>query len=130
MKAIAIIPARSGSKGLHDKNIKLLNGKPLIAYTINAAIESNCFENIMVSTDSDKYADISKDNGAEVPFLRTEELSGDSASSWDVVREVLSKYKSMGQTFDYVALLQPTSPLRDYMDIVNAFKVFVSLILK
>lgn len=123
MKAIAIIPARSGSKGLHDKNIKLLNGKPLIAYTINAAIESNCFENIMVSTDSDKYADISKDNGAEVPFLRTEELSGDSASSWDVVREVLSKYKSMGQIFDYVALLQPTSPLRDYMDIVNAFKV-------
>lgn len=122
MKSIAIIPARSGSKGLPDKNILNLNGQPLIYYTIKAAIDSLCFDAVMVSTDSKKYAEIAKECGAEVPFLRSQKLSSDTAGSWDVVREVLSKYENMGKTFEYVALLQPTSPLRNANDIREAFE--------
>ena len=123
MNNIAIIPARSGSKGLPDKNILDLNGHPLMYYTIKAALKSGCFDTVMVSTDSEKYADIAKSCGAEVPFLRSEELSSDTAGSWDVVREVLTQYKVMGNSFDYVALMQPTSPLRNAEDIKNAFKM-------
>lgn len=123
MNNIAIIPARSGSKGLPEKNILDLNGHPLMYYTIKAALESGCFDTVMVSTDSEKYADIAKSCGAEVPFLRSEELSSDTAGSWDVVREVLTQYKVMGNSFDYVALMQPTSPLRNAEDIKNAFKM-------
>ena len=86
---LALIPARSGSKGLKDKNIRLLNGKPLLAYSIEAAKESGLFDEIMVSTDSQRYAEIAKQWGANVPFLRTGETSGDTASSWDVVKEVI-----------------------------------------
>lgn len=123
MKNIGIITARSGSKGLPDKNILDLNGHPLMYYTIKAALKSGCFDTVMVSTDSEKYADIAKSCGAEVPFLRSEELSSDTAGSWDVVREVLTQYKVMGNSFDYVALMQPTSPLRNAEDIKNAFKM-------
>ena len=123
MNNIAIIPARSGSKGLPEKNILDLNGHPLMYYTIKAALESGCFDTVMVSTDSEKYADIAQSCGAEVPFLRSEELSSDTAGSWDVVREVLTQYKVMGNSFDYVALMQPTSPLRNAEDIKNAFKM-------
>jgi CMP-N,N'-diacetyllegionaminic acid synthase len=125
MKNIAIIPARSGSKGLKDKNIKLLNGKPLIAYTIEAAIESNIFDEIYVSTDSEQYANIAKAYGASVPFLRSKTLSSDSASTWDAVREALFEFTEIGKTFDTCALLQPTSPLRDKNDIINAFNLFI-----
>lgn len=121
MKSIAIIPARSGSKGLIDKNIRLMNGKPLIWYSINAAIESNCFDEVMVSTDSERYAKIAKECGASVPFLRSTNNSSDKADSWDVVREVLSKYKELGKEFDTVMLLQPTSPLRTAKDILESF---------
>jgi CMP-N,N'-diacetyllegionaminic acid synthase len=120
MRIIAIIPARSGSKGMPDKNIAMVCGRPLIDYTIKAAIDSKCFDKIMVSTDSEKYAEISKDCGADVPFLRSEETSGDSAGSWDVVREILRNYSNIGVFYDYVALLQPTSPLRSVDDIQNA----------
>lgn len=123
MGNIAIIPARSGSKGLPDKNIKLLNGKPLIWYSIQAALKSKCFDEVMVSTDSERYAEIAKECGASVPFLRSEENSRDKASSWDSVREVLNNYKKMGKVFDNVMLLQPTSPLRTFEDIVEAFIV-------
>lgn len=123
MKSIAIIPARSGSKGLPDKNIRDLGGKPLIAYSIEAALRSKMFDTVMVSTDSKKYAGISRQYGAEVPFLRSAVTSGDSAGSWDVVREVLEKYSKLGREFDTVMLLQPTSPLRTAKDIVNAFKL-------
>lgn len=123
MNNIAIIPARSGSKGLPDKNILDLNGHPLMYYTIKAALKSGCFDTVMVSTDSEKYADIAKSCGAEVPFLRSEELSSDTAGSWDVVREVLTQYKVMGNSFDDVALMQPTSPLRNAEDIKNSFKM-------
>ena len=123
MKNIAIIPARSGSKGLKDKNIKLLNGKPLLAYSIEASIKSKCFDTVMVSTDSKKYADIAKKYGAEVPFLRSKKNSSDKSSSWDVVKEVLNAYKENGKEFDNFMLLQPTSPLRTQKDIKNAFKL-------
>lgn len=120
MKNIAIIPARSGSKGLKDKNIKLLGNKPLIAYSIEAAIKSECFDEVMVSTDSEEYAKIAREYGAKVPFLRSAETSSDQASSWDAVKEVLKLYKEkFGQKFDVVTLLQPTSPLRNAQDICD-----------
>ena len=124
MKNIAIIPARSGSKGLKDKNIKLMNGKPLLAYSIEAAKESGMFDEIMVSTDSQKYADIARQNGAKVPFLRSADNSSDNAGSWEAVLEVLHNYKDMGRNFDTVCLLQPTSPLRISSDIVEAYRTF------
>lgn len=121
MGNIAIIPARSGSKGLPDKNIMELNGKPLMYYSINAALESGCFEEVMVSTDSEKYAAIAKQCGASVPFMRSDEMSGDSAGTWDTVREVLINYKKLGKQYEYVGLLQPTSPLRDADDIKEMY---------
>lgn len=123
---IAIIPARSGSKGLPDKNIRELNGKPLLAYSIEAAVKSKMFAQIMVSTDSTKYAEIARQFGADVPFLRSRENSSDAASSWDVVREVLESYKKLDKQFDTVCLLQPTSPLRNATDIRSAYDVFVT----
>ena len=122
---IAIIPARSGSKGLIDKNIKQLNNKPLMAYTIEAAIKSSVFDLIIVSTDSPQYAEIAKSYGAVVPFLRSPETSSDSASSWDVVKEVLNKLKIEGIEFQTITLLQPTSPLRDYEDIIRGHELLV-----
>lgn len=123
MRNLAIIPARSGSKGLKNKNIKLLNGIPLLAYSIMAAQESGMFNEIMVSTDSKEYADIAKKYGASVPFLRSEQLSTDQASSWDVVMEVLNFYRKKGDVFDTVCLLQPTSPLRKAEDIVGGYNL-------
>lgn len=124
MKNIAIIPARSGSKGLKDKNIKLLNGIPLIEYSIDAAISANIFDEVMVSTDSDMYAEIAKKCGASVPFLRSKVNSTDKASSWDVVLEVLNYYQKKDQKFDIFCLLQPTSPLRKAEDILSAYSIF------
>lgn len=123
MKNIAIIPARSGSKGLPDKNIIDLKGHPLMYYTIKAALDSGIFDEIMVSTDSEMYAGVAKECGANVPFLRSEATSGDKAGSWDVVREVLSNYMEWGIKFDYVALLQPTSPLRNSDDIIGTYNL-------
>ena len=99
-----------------------LRGRPLIDYTIRAALDSGCFDEVMVSTDSQLYADISIKCGASVPFLRSAETSGDTAGSWDVVREVLRNYEAMGQVFDQAVLLQPTSPLRTAEDITGAFR--------
>ncbi len=124
MSSVAIIPARSGSKGLQDKNIKNINGKPLLAYSIEAALESECFDEIMVSTDSEEYAEISKKYGANVPFFRSINNSSDTASSWDMVAEVLNNYSEKGIIFDDACLLQPTSPLRSAEDICNAYSIF------
>lgn len=124
MNNLAIIPARSGSKGLKDKNIKELNGLPLLAYSIQAALKSGKFSHVMVSTDSPLYAKIAIEHGAEVPFLRDAANASDVASSWDVVKEVLRKYKELGVEFDTVTLLQPTSPLRKAEDIANAFALY------
>lgn len=122
-KFLAIIPARSGSKGLKDKNIKDLLGKPVIAYTIEAAIRSKCFDDIVVSTDSERYAEIAKKYGASVPFLRPKELADDQSSSADVIVHTLENMKSLGFTYDYFMLLQPTSPLRDELDIRKAVEL-------
>ena len=124
MNNLAIITARSGSKGLKDKNIRELNGIPLMAHSIQAALRSEKFSHVMVSTDSQLYADIAVKYGAEVPFLRDEATSGDAASSWDTVREVLRKYKELGMEFDTITLLQPTSPLRTPEDIVKAYDLY------
>lgn len=122
MRAIAIIPARSGSKGLKDKNIRELAGKPMLGYTVEAAAQSGLFDCIHVSTDSEQYADIARACGADVPFLRDETLAGDLAGSWDVVRWVLGCYEKRGRQFDMVTLLQPTSPLRNADDIRAAYQ--------
>ena len=124
MKNIAIIPARSGSKGLKNKNIKLLNGKPLLAYTVEAALQSGLFDCVHVSTDSEQYADIAREFGADVPFLREAELASDTSNTWDALRFVIKEYEELGQKFDTVCLLQPTSPLRDAADIKNAYQIF------
>lgn len=124
MRNIAIIPARSGSKGLPDKNIKALCGKPMLAYSVEAAIESGCFDEIHVSTDSQRYADIARQWGASVPFLRSEEASSDTASSYQMIVEVLERYAQQGKEFDTFTLLQPTSPLRTSKDIRNAYALY------
>ena len=121
MKNIAIIPARSGSKGVKDKNIRLLNGKPLLAYSIEVAEKSAYYDEIFVSTDSSEYADIARKYGASVPFLRGEELASDTASTWDVVKDTLINYKKRGMEFDTITILQPTSPMRTTNDIINGF---------
>lgn len=124
MNHLAIIPARSGSKGLRNKNIKELQNKPLLAYSIIAAVESGMFGRIMVSTDSTEYAAIAREYGAEVPFLRSEETSSDTAGTWDMVKEVLCNYKVVGESFDSVCILQPTSPLRTAEDIRRGYELF------
>jgi CMP-N,N'-diacetyllegionaminic acid synthase len=108
---------------LPDKNIRPLNGVPLIAYSIKAALDSGVFDTVMVSTDSEKYAEIARNYGAEVPFLRSEKNSSDTAGSWDVVKEVLDRYEEMGTTFDSVTLLQPTSPMRLPFHIQEAYRL-------
>lgn len=125
MKHLAIIPARSGSKGLKDKNIKVLNGKPMMAYTIEAAFETGIFDTVHVSTDSEEYAEIARAYGADVPFLRAETLASDGAGTWDVVTWTLEAYRRQGREFCLVTLLQPTSPLRTADDIKAAHKIFV-----
>lgn len=111
---LAIIPARSGSKRLPNKNIKELCGKPLIAWSIEAGLQSKYIDNIVVSTDSQEYANIAQKYGAEVPFLRPSNISLDTSSSFEVISHTINFYKEHFQKeFDYVVLLQPTSPLRD-----------------
>ncbi len=123
MRSIAIIPARSGSKGLPDKNILKLKDKPLLAYSVEAALASGEFAAVHVSTDSPSYADIARQFGADEPFLRSAETSSDTASSEDAIREVLRRYQEQGATFDAFMLLQPTSPLRTAADIRAAFEL-------
>ena len=127
MNNLAIITARSGSKGLKDKNINELCGKQLMAYSIEAALESKCFITVMVSTDSENYAKIAMDYGVEFPFLRSVDTSSDAADSWAVVDEVLRNYYKFGRLFDTVCMLQPTSPLREAQDIVNGYNKLETL---
>jgi CMP-N-acetylneuraminic acid synthetase len=117
-KVLALIPARGGSKGLPGKNIKNLCGKPLIAWSIDSAKRSQHIDRVCVSTDSEEIATISRKFGAEVPFLRPQEISGDTASSVDVALHALDFYKNIhGEDFEYLVLLEPTSPLRKDCDI-------------
>ncbi|MCM1398914.1 MAG: pseudaminic acid cytidylyltransferase [Clostridium sp.] len=109
-KNIAIIPARGGSKRIPKKNIKNFCGKPIIAYSIEAAIKSNIFDEIMVSTDSGEIADIARSYGASVPFYRSKEASNDFATTSDVIMEVLGEYKKAGKNFEYAFCIYPTAP--------------------
>jgi CMP-N,N'-diacetyllegionaminic acid synthase len=111
---MAVIPARGGSKGIPGKNIVLLAGKPLVCYTIKAALKSRYLKHVIVSTDDADIAKIAKDCGAEVPFLRPSNLSQDDSSSVSVVKHAVSIVEeSEGCLLDFIVLLQPTSPLRD-----------------
>lgn len=110
MKNIAIIPARGGSKRIPRKNIKDFLGKPIIAYSIEAALESNVFDEVMVSTDDKEIAEIAKKYGASVPFFRSPELSNDMAMTAPVLLEVLNEYKKLAQEFDYGCCIYPCAP--------------------
>ncbi len=123
MKYLAVIPARSGSKGLKNKNILPLGGIPLAAWTIRAALDAKVFSEVHFSTDSTKYADIAVEYGASAPFLRPDELASDAADSWSVVKFVLNKYHELGKDFDAVMILQPTVPFRSADDIRNAVRL-------
>lgn len=110
MSRIAIITARGGSKRIPRKNIKDFCGKPILAYSIEAALASGVFDTVMVSTDDQEIADIAKAYGAQVPFFRSEKTSNDFATTSDVLFEVLDTYKEMGQTFDLGCCIYPTAP--------------------
>lgn len=112
MKILYLIPARGGSKGLPGKNIRHLNGKPLICYTIDAARAVAEDEDICVSTDDQEIVRIVKNYGLKVPFIRPKEFATDEATSEQVITHAIKFFESLGRLYDYVALLQPTSPLR------------------
>ncbi len=110
MKRLAIIPARGGSKRIPRKNIKEFCGKPILAYSIEAAIHSGAFDEVMVSTDDEEIAEIAKRYGAKVPFYRSEATSNDFATMSDVFFEVLDEYEKRGETFDMFCCIFPTAP--------------------
>lgn len=109
-KRLAIITARGGSKRIPGKNVKSFCGKPIIAYSICAALESGLFTEVMVSTDSEEIAKIARQYGAKVPFMRSEKTSDDYAATSDVILEVIERYQSLGRTFDYICCIYPTAP--------------------
>lgn len=121
---LAVIPARGGSKGVRDKNIKELAGKSLIIYTIEAALSANIFEKVIVSTDSSLIADIAEKNGAEIPFVRPCEIAGDFVSSDEVIMHAVEFFEKKGNKFTEVCKLQPTSPLRNGTHIREAYNLF------
>ena len=123
---IALIPARSGSKRVPGKNIHPLAGSPLMAYTIASARQSGIFSSIVVSTDSEQYADVAKKYGADVPFLRPVEIAGDLALDIEWVDFTLRKLKEMGQVFDCFSILRPTSPFRLPKTIQRAWREFLN----
>jgi len=121
---LAIIPARSGSKGVKDKNIRILDGKPLLWYSVEAARQCPYIHTTLVSTDSEQYAEIARACGAEAPWLRPAALSSDTTASIDVVIHALEYYRQEGQHFDAVCLLQPTTPLREKGSLTGAIERF------
>jgi len=125
-KVLAIVTARGGSKGLIGKNTKPLLGKPLIAWTIEPALNSRYIDKLIVSTDDEEIAEISKKLGAEVPFKRSEELSTDFAKSIDVILHAIKFFQSVNEHYDLVFVLQPTSPLRTTEDIDSALEYYIS----
>lgn len=117
---IAIITARGGSKRIPGKNIKDFCGKPIIAYSIKAALESGLFDEVMVSTDSEEIAKTARRYGASVPFMRSEKTSDDYATTADVLLEVIGRYKEMGREFDYMCCIYPTAPFVTAADLIGA----------
>ncbi len=110
MRTLAIIPARGGSKRIPNKNVRNFLGKPIIAYSIHTALDSDLFDEVMVSTDSDMIADVANSFGANIPFMRSTASSSDKATTVDVLVEVLSQYKEQGINFKYACCIYPTAP--------------------
>jgi len=123
---IALIPARGGSQRVPHKNIRNLGVHPLIAYTISAAINSGIFSRVIVSTDSPKISDIAQEYGAEVPFLRDPEYATSHSPDIEWVRELLTKLRNDGKTYDSFSILRPTSPFRQVETIQRAWQLFLS----
>lgn len=126
MKNLCIIPARGGSKRIPRKNIKDFLGKPIIAYSIEAALESGVFDEVMVSTDDPEIVEVAKKYGASVPFLRSEQTANDYATTADVIFEVLEKYRSQGKVFDNVACLYATAPFVTDKKLQEAAEILAS----
>ena len=127
MKILAIIPARGGSKGVPRKNIVNINNIPLIGYTINAALKSNKLTDVVVSTDDAEIAEISRDLGAQVPFIRPIDLASDQAQSSPVIEHAVHFMENIkGFKYDAVLMLQPTSPLRTSKHINESLDLFTS----
>lgn len=122
MSALAIITARGGSKRIPLKNIKEFCGKPIIAYSIEAALESNIFDEVMVSTDSKDIADVAKYYGASVPFMRSSKTSDDFATTADVLQEVITEYEKRGQIFETMCCIYPTAPFATAKKLQDAYK--------
>ena len=117
MNILGVIPARIGSKGVYKKNIKELNGIPLISYTIRTALQSNQFTDLIVSTDSEEVKIIAEEEGALVPFIRESNLSHDKALAIPVIQDATSKMIGItNKKYDAICMLQPTSPLREVQD--------------
>ena len=125
-KSVALIPARSGSKRIPNKNIQLLNGHPMLAYTVRAAIDSGVFDSVICATDSDLYADIARYYGAEVPFLRSADISGDKSPDIEWVIWMLNALKERGQNYEIFSILRPTSPFRLPHTIRRAWDAFIN----
>jgi CMP-N,N'-diacetyllegionaminic acid synthase len=124
--AVALIPARQGSKRVPGKNVRVLGGHPVLAYTIAPAIESGLFDAVIVSTDSEETADIARHYGAEVPFLRPAELAGDKSPDIEWLEYTLARLREEGRTWDCFSLLRPTSPFRTAETLRRAWERFVS----
>lgn len=122
---LGLIPARGGSKGLPRKNIKLLLGKPLITWTIEQALASKYLDRVVVSTDDKEIAEVSKKYGAKVPFMRPKELSADASPTSDVILHALNWFQKREENYDYVVLLESTSPLRETNDIDECVKLLI-----
>jgi len=120
--AIAIIPARGGSKRIPKKNIKLFHGKPLIAYSIEVALKSELFDKVIVSTDDAEIATVSKEYGAEIPFIRPSELADDFSSSGDAVKHTLEWLKDKGEKYDYACTIYATAPLLQEKYLIEGLK--------
>ncbi|QCT04560.1 Posttranslational flagellin modification protein B [Paenibacillus algicola] len=123
-KCIAIIPARGGSKGVPRKNLRLINGKPLIQYTIEAALGSRFIDQTIVSTDCPEIARVSVEAGARIPFMRPDALAEDHSRTIDVLQHAIEFYEGQGKVYEHIVLLQPTSPLRNSLDIDEAYSIF------
>ena len=125
-KKVALIPARSGSKRVKNKNINILEKHPLIAYTIQSALSSNIFNEIIVSTDSPEIKEISEYYGANVPFIRPKEYAKDTSPDIEWVKHSLDHLKNSGADYDIFSILRPTSPFRKPETILRAFNLFKS----
>ncbi len=125
-KILAIIPARGGSKGLPGKNIKPLLGKPLLVWTLEQAKKSRYLDRVFLSTDSAEIAEVGKMNGADVPFFRPAELATDNSPTSGAILHAIDNFEQRGETYDYVVLLEPTSPLRKTDDIDNAISALIN----